>query len=51
MIRTRKESHTLFCNYMVNKAKERMENMKQKTSFGLKTSGMTRNELIEALSK
>ena len=53
MIKTSKEIHISFCNYMIEKAsKEKIFSVKaeEKKNLGIITSELTRNELINALA-
>ena len=54
-MRTAKEIHTAWCDYMVNKASspQRIISVRtaQKLPSGIKSNRMTRNEIILALAK
>ena len=53
-MRTGKEIHIDFCNYMVQKATApilTVKKQKQNKYTGIKTNGLTRNELINALAE
>ena len=53
-MRTGKEIHIDFCNYMVQKATApilTVKKQKQNEYTGIKTNGLSRNELIIALSE
>ena len=51
-MRTGKEIHIDFCNYMVQKATAPILTVKAETkkTLGIRTNGMSRNELIKALA-
>ena len=52
-MRTSKEIHIDFCNYMIQKAAMPILAVKaeEKKKLGIRKSGLTRNELITALAE